>query len=42
VLLVAEQYGFSHLLSILKPDSQQHPRSKSKFTMLKDFADIIP
>ena len=42
VLLNAEQYGFTHLLSIVKPDSQQQSRNSSKYDMVKDFSDIAP
>ena len=42
VLLCAENYGFTHLLSILKPDSNKEDRETSRYDMLKDFADITP
>lgn len=42
VLSNAEKYGFTHLLSIAKPDSQKEDRQSSKYEMLKDFADITP
>ncbi len=42
VLLCAEKYGFKNLLSIVKPDSTQVDRENSKYSMLKDFSDIMP
>jgi len=42
VLSNAQKYGFMHLLSIVKPDSQKAGRQASGYPMLKDFADITP
>ena len=42
VLACAEKYGFTHLLSIVRPDSQKDGRQSSDYQMLEDFADITP
>lgn len=42
VLSCAEDYGFKHLLSIVKPDSQKNDRVEARYPMLNDFADITP
>ena len=42
VLSCARKYGFMHLLSIVKPDSQKQSRESSTYPMLNDFADITP
>ena len=42
VLACAGKYGFTNLLSIVKPDSQKDGRQASNFSMLEDFADITP
>lgn len=42
VLACAESYGFTNLLSILKPDSEKAAKHSTRFMQLDDFADITP
>lgn len=42
VLACAKDYGFTNLLSIVRPDSKKENRQPADFPMLADFADITP
>lgn len=42
VLTAAKNYGFSQLLAITKPDSQEPIRQTNQFPSIRDFSELIP
>lgn len=42
VLQVARDYGFRHLLGVLRPDSKAPPRVAGDFPAIDSFADLLP
>jgi 5'-nucleotidase len=42
VLVAAREYGFSRLLTVLKPDSNAPARAAGDFPAIQDFAELLP
>jgi putative hydrolase of the HAD superfamily len=42
ILGVAQNYGITHLVSVLRPDSVDPPRLPDRFPAIHDFSDLLP